>query len=209
MILRKIMVKIFGRFISNNNFFLWIEVLFWRHYKERSFHGCIVLISLNPIYRKVIMVTYLMKIKFLVTKKFLWRSESNVIVLFRSCKIETSSSNVLCIYIIYFRWTLHLKVKPNSCELHKEFSKRNFTQGCYAAYTIDKEDQATFGNNSLNIFTSNAYVLIFYLIDFSNIYIFTVGIIHLLNWRKQVYIRVLYLNMVVVVIYSCLPGSIE
>ncbi len=64
-----------------------------------------------------------------------------------------------------------LKVKPNSCELHKEFSKRNFTQGCYAAYTIDKEDQASFGNNSLNIFTSNAYVLIFYLIYFSNIYI--------------------------------------
>ncbi|CAF0960087.1 unnamed protein product [Rotaria sordida] len=50
-----------------------------------------------------------------------------------------------------------VRVKPNSCKLHKEFAKRNFTQKCYAEYTIDKEDQDSFGNNSLNIFTSDAW----------------------------------------------------
>ncbi|CAF1408619.1 unnamed protein product [Rotaria sp. Silwood1] len=50
-----------------------------------------------------------------------------------------------------------VRVQPNSCELHKEFAKRNFTQECYAEYTVDKEDQDSFGNNSLNIFTSDAW----------------------------------------------------
>ncbi|CAF0734200.1 unnamed protein product [Rotaria sordida] len=50
-----------------------------------------------------------------------------------------------------------VRIKPNSCKLHKEFAKRNFTQKCYAEYTIDKEDQDSFGNNSLNIFTSDAW----------------------------------------------------
>ncbi|CAF0936274.1 unnamed protein product [Adineta steineri] len=51
-----------------------------------------------------------------------------------------------------------VRVKPNSCQFHKEFGKRNFTQGCYAEYTINQEDQNSFGNNSLNILTSNAWV---------------------------------------------------
>ncbi|UJR37361.1 hypothetical protein I4U23_030069 [Adineta vaga] len=50
-----------------------------------------------------------------------------------------------------------VRIKPNSCKLHKEFAKRNFTQQCYAAYTIDQEDQSSFGNNQLNIYTSDAW----------------------------------------------------
>ena len=54
---------------------------------------------------------------------------------------------------------LTLKVRPNSCKLHKEFARRNFTQRCYAAYAINVEDRELFGNNSLKNLTSNAYVL--------------------------------------------------
>ncbi|CAF3586332.1 unnamed protein product [Rotaria socialis] len=50
-----------------------------------------------------------------------------------------------------------VRVKPNSCELHKEFAKRNYTQGCYASYTTRNEDKASFGDSSLNIFTSDAW----------------------------------------------------
>ncbi|CAF2049011.1 unnamed protein product [Rotaria magnacalcarata] len=50
-----------------------------------------------------------------------------------------------------------VRVKPNSCELHKEFAKRNYTQGCYAAYTTRNEDKDSFGDSSLNIFTSDAW----------------------------------------------------
>ncbi|CAF0929169.1 unnamed protein product [Adineta ricciae] len=50
-----------------------------------------------------------------------------------------------------------VRVKADSCKFHDKFNKRNLTHQCYAAYTVDQEDQSPFGLRLSNVFTADAW----------------------------------------------------